>query len=453
MKRQPISISTGTLDQIIPTKEWDVMKTALGWSTEIATPKEHSTDERPLIDQLVEQVNLWPHRMKKLRVTDFVVTHASRMYRDKLRKAARFTLDRDFVRMTTELAITATPKQATQRARLSTIPHETTWIEFNVNDLGDLGKQAEFYNSKRKIEKIGLLIEQDPTDKTSWAMTVFNSNLVTLHNVREPVLLPEPAVILFDPAGSPLHKYRQVSNFYPLDIKDPWGDDVLAGMEKVLWANMVPESFFNSKTLLDFRDWIRSQPSNPELSKMVELGAEHMYGSIINLIREKIDTQGSGEALADWLAMYYSAICRHQGLLSFLTTALALLNDVPIQTSRVEAAPMRQMRLKKMEYLDYHVVSLRLPKKAPIRYLNNLLNHAERKRLRGHFVRDHWRTYLREGNGACRTNNDHEWEYDYPNGYRLCTKCLCHGKRISEYQRGDATLGWVKKEYELRAAK
>jgi hypothetical protein len=135
------------------------------------------------------------------------------------------------------------------------------------------------------------------------------------------------------------------------------------------------------------------------------------------------------------------------GQMRWLVTALAMLNEVPVRADYVQPShSMRAPRSKRHNFLDYHKCSLRLPKTRPIPYLERYLANVERKH-RAHEVRGHWRTYLHES--YCPTE-EHAWEYDHDNGYRLCGKCMGYSRFIHEHVRGDASLGWVKKDYVIK---
>jgi len=110
---------------------------------------------------------------------------------------------------------------------------------------------------------------------------------------------------------------------------------------------------------------------------------------------------------------------------------------------------MRHGMLKRTQAMDYHRVTLRLPKTKPIPFIERTLANVER-RHKAHEVREHWRTYVQDN--ACR-REEHQWEYDYPEGYRLCGKCLSFSRLIHEHVRGDASLGWVRKDYVIRPSK
>jgi hypothetical protein len=138
------------------------------------------------------------------------------------------------------------------------------------------------------------------------------------------------------------------------------------------------------------------------------------------------------------------------GSMRFLVTVLAMLNEVPVRTNYFQPPGYQRVGLTgKRRRLDYHKVSLTLPKTKPLQYIERHLRGQEDRHNRAHEVRSHWRTYLHDV--YCRVD-DHDWVYDHENGYRLCAKCEAFSRRIREHVRGNAELGWVRKDYVVKAA-
>jgi hypothetical protein len=135
------------------------------------------------------------------------------------------------------------------------------------------------------------------------------------------------------------------------------------------------------------------------------------------------------------------------GFMRWAVTVLAMLNEVPVRTKLNQPPGQYTTRFSNKKYLDYHTVTLSLPKTKPLSYLERRLG-VHRKHRR-HEVRSHWRTYLPDDRPYCR-REEHDWEYDHPNGYRLCGRCMAASSFIPEHERGDASLGWVRKDYVIK---
>jgi hypothetical protein len=140
-------------------------------------------------------------------------------------------------------------------------------------------------------------------------------------------------------------------------------------------------------------------------------------------------------------------ISEFAGTIRWVVTLLAMLNEVPTRSELV--VPGHQIYYgptQKRQAYDFHKITLSLPKTKPVPFIERHLSAVDR-RHKAHQVRSHWRTYLSDS--ACK-REEHEWEYDYNEGYRLCGKCMAFGRLIHEHVRGDPSLGWVSKDYTIR---
>ena len=123
---------------------------------------------------------------------------------------------------------------------------------------------------------------------------------------------------------------------------------------------------------------------------------------------------------------------------------VACLNELPTRMTHHQPEHLLRAGLtKRLPAFDYHTVTLRVPKTKPVAYIQRKLSNSESKR-RAHEVRGHWRIYLDDK--PC-PREEHEWETDWENGYRLCGKCEAYSRFIREHVRGDRALGWVHKSY------
>lgn len=148
-----------------------------------------------------------------------------------------------------------------------------------------------------------------------------------------------------------------------------------------------------------------------------------------------------------WRA-YTSGALEARGDLRFLITVLAMLNSVPIRYVH-EAAPAGRFtrRLNSMAYLDSHTVELHVGRAKVVRLLERASREASRKRR--HEVRGSW-ALAEYGNGhaGCR-----HLPVDDPalndGRHALCAKCGSLIVWRDHHMRGDASLGFVQKEYEV----
>jgi hypothetical protein len=164
---------------------------------------------------------------------------------------------------------------------------------------------------------------------------------------------------------------------------------------------------------------------------------------LMQLITQKRDEM---EAIGQLLV---SETTEFTGMMRWVVTILACLNEVPIDSHHVQPeGSIRTGLTGRRPLMDYHRVVLRVPKEKPVQYIERQLRSASRRRA--HEVRSHWRTYVQPV--TCR-RDDHEWTYDYEEGYRLCGKCMSFSRLIREHIRGDASLGWVRHDYVVKPSK
>jgi hypothetical protein len=167
-------------------------------------------------------------------------------------------------------------------------------------------------------------------------------------------------------------------------------------------------------------------------------------------ILEMLVPQAGIEAVSDTIAtLMVQETTEFTGMMRWIVIILACLNEVPIDAHHVEpTGTIRTGLTGRRPMMDYHRIVLRVPKEKPIQYIERQLRTSSRRRA--HEVRSHWRTYLHAE--RC-PRDEHQWEYDYDEGYRLCGICMAFGRLIHEHIRGDPSLGWVRKDYVVKPTK
>jgi hypothetical protein len=349
-----------------------------------------------------------------------------------MRKAHRFVLDSEFVEHATR-ASTVDSKKLLARLQFATLPYETTWIEF------DLHTKIRVLQELHKIERIGLadisprlgILLQRIDDTTGIATLVSEAgDSADMHLLSHCFSMVERTYWPPFNGHEPLRIGRNVERDQRLlDHANGgmWGytqrED--GGM---LWATPGAD--------------IADLHTPVFLQRHGHTATGPLFGMYRSLWG---DDQASNQRLADLCKLEITEFAGH---MRWLVTVLAMLNEVPLHANYV--MPMHQQRVdrtRKVKFVDYHKVTLRLPKLRPIPYIERHINGDVARRHRAHEVRAHWRTYLHEQHCA---REEHTWEYDHENGYRLCGKCMAYSRLIHEHVRGDATLGWIRKDYVIK---
>ena len=103
---------------------------------------------------------------------------------------------------------------------------------------------------------------------------------------------------------------------------------------------------------------------------------------------------------------------------------------------------------KQRPYMSAHTVTISLPEKKVIQRLREVAHHEGGWHNRRHSVRGHWRQNGKTGNALC----GHRWENRDGNPDKQ-TCSICGRKRafLKEFERGDASLGYVVKQYNVEA--
>lgn len=153
-----------------------------------------------------------------------------------------------------------------------------------------------------------------------------------------------------------------------------------------------------------------------DLHRMADSGMEQFF------LRSAIDSGKMSPEMATKAVI--TDLKESQGDIRFLVTVLAMINVVPVSYKHVPATGSYKRRLKNIPYMDHSVVTIAAGKRKLIRVVEEAFRQAERLRHRAHNVRGFFRTYHR-GTPEERT----VW--------------------VKEHVRGDATLGWVRQEWEV----
>jgi hypothetical protein len=349
---------------------------------------------------------------------------ANLQFRIDLRKANRFELDNDFVRLATQVASTQ-PGALLSRVGIATLPYETTWIEFDLHakvSQSIAQGTAQYPTLDNVPYRLGLLLKRHPRRASCWTMTVvselkmFEHHLVTIN----------PAAFTFD-ADELDFKLLNDDGILSLKGDNTAFHDVAA----LAWG------FYNAEhspiRAAAFRELARhgSPTIHPSFHGIADRGIRSKDMNRVREIAAELTKNAKENA----------------GLLRWMVTVLAMLNEVPVISNHVQPTGLQRVRLNtKRPLLDFHRLTLRVPKTKALPWIERKLSHSER-RHKAHEVRSHWRSYPPKKPPGCK---EHQWLYDHEHGYRLCEICESFSRNIPEHVRGDPSLGWVRKDYVVK---
>lgn len=138
-----------------------------------------------------------------------------------------------------------------------------------------------------------------------------------------------------------------------------------------------------------------------------------------DLVNPQAETVESAEAMGKkWSTIFKE----HASVVSLLMSILALIAWCPVEVSKHKPRGMFLHNRKPRPYMEHNVVHLRIPIRTAYSYIRKGAVEAARKRR--HRVREHFRVY----------------HAGTPKERRVL---------VHEHMRGDASLGYVKQEYEV----
>ena len=369
-------------------------------------------------------------------------------YRIDMRRARRFVLDDQFVEMVTVMAF-ASPEKTLARLQYATLPYEQTWIEFNLHT-----KMRTIHRVMKKplhsfseiSPRLGCLLQRiNDTDAVCTLIAEYEGKVMPhmtcyFFSITESTFTGRnanfygciPMTVAAAEGGRPGRLIEVSANtFAQAAAIDSVGKASLWGYTKdgtkEPFAKPTPENMRTPEFLLRHGDVGFSRAFPP-------------YEQVL------ADEKGEGSATK----LVLTELQEFTGQIRWIVTMLAMLNQVPVHADLV--ARSHQMRIghfKKHQFVDYHKITLRLPKTNPVPYIERHIHGSPERRHRAHEVRAHWRTYLHAEHCG---PEEHAWHYDYDNGYRLCGKCMAYSRLIHEHVRGNQELGWVRKDYVLKPA-
>lgn len=162
----------------------------------------------------------------------------------------------------------------------------------------------------------------------------------------------------------------------------------------------------------------------------------HQHSDKVNVIESQYVPQlhkGDGE---DVLRL----VREWAGVMRRVWALLATVNDIPVLKRDVVQAKGFVARGRYRRYLDHQTITLHVPIKSDLRKIARKAVSLARRRA--HSVRGHWRIdWHHRPLALCQ----HEWQTD-----NVCGVCGGHRLWIAEHERGDASVGFVTHDYQVK---
>lgn len=369
-----------------------------------------------------------------------------RVYGRRLKEARRFYLDDDFV--ATALEMSRDLDRLQYWINLARLPYENIWIEFDARQkVLSSWVQGHLHNNVAPSTPpdltdvspaIGWLLHQTNEDTGAWVASQFSPVANNKGVLHEGEITTTPVAWICSPEGDATLPLRAPDKLTLLHKLLPLYTEHVANMG----IGATTSNAYDGKSCV-ILPWVANR-----LGVAVEPIWNMAFNSI--LIGTKMHVQE--KHLKEDLARHITYILREDiGIMRFMIAVLALLNAAPnVKHVPVKQQGFRRKGLKRLEYLGHSKIILELPKRKTIKVLYGALDYAshERRRLRGHMVRGHFRQVE---HGKARIVCDHIPTL-VENGLGICLQCERLIRWIPSHPRGDATLGWVTHDYEIKAS-
>jgi hypothetical protein len=357
---------------------------------------------------LADKVNVFAATFPKLSKHKNIFDKSCFIARDLIRKAKRFSLDDDFVKLAVYRA-TKAPHKVLPHTNYAALPFPVVFIEHDWFTRVDAQWQQGAMSTKPEKEpaprRIGYLMHRsNDEDPTRWIAHKFIETMpFDDDDVRFPVS-PFSCAYGFDAKGAP-----------PVSAADDgtqWQD----------WIGKMPRKLTQLMWGYDQEKFIESGMEADV--KALDLMKRMACPTIDPIITEPILRNAKEDVHEKMLERWAADLVESMGDMRFLTTALAMINVVPVSYKHVPATGTYQKRLKNYPYLDHSTITIEAGRRKVITVVDQAFKKAERARHRAHNVRGFYRTYHK----------------NTPDEIKVWVK---------EHVRGDATLGWVRQEYEV----
>lgn len=361
-----------------------------------------------------------------------------RRFADWVRNAKRFVLDDEFVRRAVELSFEP-PSRLLELCLIARAPAEKSWIEWNE----EVRLKALFEQDSRAT-----LDDGDRYSIAGFSLEVIENgtHVMGSYGVLDLGFVAQPIGCAFEPSGTQMpnitspadvmlnkevRQYLVHKEQYRTGDERPYAGPLLALGD--LYVNRyMPSTMEEART-------------DAEMSALTELINRSCYCLMptvdwvgiepISFVKKITSTpQELDRALSGTAGDYRFMLA----VLALMSSSYTLIDVIDRREKNVGAAPARHQR----QYLVHSHVHLKLPKERPFKVIIDDLGKSVIAHKRRHHVLAHWRERQATKNNGCQ----HDFEAIDPMRLR-CTKCEHRKWRVNQYERGDASLGYVVKDF------
>lgn len=366
-------------------------------------------------------------------------------YRPLLRKAVPFTFDKAATRLITELA--SKPEKCPLYRTLARLPYEAIWVEYDYvekvrtqMELGSRSKESP-YNVSEEPVACGYLIER--LSETRWRLSMWTQMLITAENrgtfikrdlaglktnPGDTLLETMPIMMILD-TETHIDGYRTLSRDPALthglqDLIDT--SESPSGLAWGVIDKEKPTTTEDGKPVVHIPQWATRSVCfdlPPDWEKTFQPLTPHQKRTtVINVF--------------DGVAQEYF------GILRWVCAALATINSMEpdglLETKEKRPPGSFRASGQLRPYKTNRHITIKLPGRSrpTTKHLLKLFQGAKRRMAR-HHVRGFWRTTAKQVSPGER------WQWLYSARHREMRWIIW----VNEFDRGDAALGYVQRDY------
>jgi len=332
-------------------------------------------------------------------------------YQSMIRQANRFVLTNDTLEEVYHLSHQV--DKLYDRSALARIPFDTVFIEYDGHhkvrvgrEHGTVIKDMDYDDYTDIPRKSGFLLKQLYPDRPdAWvAFTVHSDQVVGGLT---------PLGFLFDAQSTEVMQerlgWKNITQTYLKKLPAFMNEDAHDALQEYSWGVFGPKE--------------TKPPGWDALTKMSAYIEEPLWALHFEKYSSRTEIESQAKVLADVMR-------EHAGDLRFLVSLLAVMNEVPIILNPVESRGSFMAGGKMQPFFSHRTVGIDLParyRKQRRTKIAKLIAAAVKSRKRRHQVRGHMRRYYDKN----KTLKKEVW--------------------INSHARGDATLGWVHQDWEVRS--
>ncbi len=342
-------------------------------------------------------------------------------YRDDVTKAVKFTLGDDAMY---HIVVRGTQDHTKlpERVPLACLPYETVWLEYDnhtrIRAQHSIGTSD--LPDERTPRRAGFLLRRAYDRPTAW-------NATKVFDPRSGMNGLSALVYMFDAESDrPIEVLGAYSNIAERALRYGYPGNDLDELKRALNCPLWGYSQITSHTAM--------------LEKLFNHASYSFEPAYLSLMEAMVQTGKWTTKTTEKILT--EAVTENAGDMRFLTTALALINEVPVTYTDDTRQGSFLAGGRPRKFFSNSIITLNVPamkRRSVMQFLDRAAAKAAKRKR--HRVRGHWRTADKPRGALWEMYVDRE------------TGQARYRRWIEHHLRGDASMGWVNQEYNVKAQK